>query len=372
MTKVTVYRHKIHPGELKPPYTKENFDQVRRFHRGLSAYAPSPMVSLSTLAEKLGLGGIYVKDESKRFGLNAFKGLGASFAVHHVLQEDPSIETVVTATDGNHGKAVAWAANQSERNAVIFMPKGTAPARSKAIEEIGDTKVFVTDSNYADSVRMATKYAEDNKATLVQDTAFEGYRDVPEKIVLGYSTMAAEAAEQLEKEGKRPTHVFLQAGVGSMAAGNLAYLAYRYKDSLPTFIIVEAEETACLFKSIKQGKFVAIGGHSDTKMAGLNCGEPNPDILPLLDEFAEFYVKCADEITFDGMRQLAHPLGEDKKIVSGECGGVGTGLIMALMTEQALSHQKKEMGLKEDSVVLLFSTEGDTDPEHYEAIVSSR
>lgn len=369
MTKITVYRHEIKPGTLEAPYIQENFDEVRKFHRGLSAYAPSPMISLPALAEKLGLGGIYIKDESKRFGLNAFKGLGASYAVHHVLEKDPSIEIIVAATDGNHGKAVAWAAHQRGRNAVIFIPKGTAPARSKAIEDIGNTEVRVTDSNYADTVRMASEYADEHNATLVQDTAFEGYREIPEKVVLGYSTMAAEAADQLEKAGKRPTHVFLQAGVGSMAAGNLAYFVHRYEDDLPTFIIVEAEETACLYESIKQGKFVAIAGHSDTKMAGLNCGEANPDILSLLGRFAEFYVKCADQVTFEGMRRLARPLPGDETIVSGECGGVGTGLIMNLMVDEGLLAERDAMGFNEKSVVLLFSTEGDTDPVHYREVV---
>lgn len=372
MDKITVYQHQIRPGQLQSPYVEENFQEVRRFHESLSAYEPSPMVSLPALAEKLGLGGIYVKDESKRFGLNAFKGLGASYAVHYVLAQDPSIETVTTATDGNHGKAVAWAAHQSGRKAVIFMPKGTVFARSKAIEDIGDAQVFVTESNYAGAVRMATEYARKHKATLVQDTAFEGYREIPEKIVLGYSTMAAEAADELEKRRKKPTHVFLQAGVGSMAAGNLAYLAHRYSHALPTFVIMEAAETACIFESIRQGKFVAIGGHSDTKMAGLNCGEPNPDILPLLSEFAEFYVKCADEVTFDGMRQLAHPLEGDGSMVSGECGGVGIGLIMTLMTDSELSKEREAMRLNEESVVLLFSTEGDTDPAFYEKIVNEQ
>jgi diaminopropionate ammonia-lyase len=168
---------------------------------------------------------------------------------------------------------------------------------------------------------------------------------------------------------RRPTHVFLQAGVGSMAGGVLGWLAHRYGEQLPIVTIVEPETVACIYESARLGRLAAIGGNPETVMAGLNCGEPNPYIWPILRDFASFYAKCPDWVTELGMRQLAHPRPGDAPVVSGESGAVGLGLVAAVCGSESYVNLREQLGLNEHSVVLVFSTEGNTDPEHYRQVV---
>lgn len=344
----------------------ETFADVRAFHRTLPGYQPTPLVALPDLAKELGVKGVYIKDESKRFGLNAFKALGASYAIHKLFP-DGNVGLTVTATDGNHGKGMAWSTHRLGGHAVVFMPAGTVDSRVEAIRAIGDTEVTVTDLNYDGTVATAAAYAKEHGGHLVQDTAFAGYEEVPQNITLGYSTMAAEALEELAALGAgEPTHTFLQAGVGSMAGGVAAYLAETCKNP-PAMAVVEAWESACVLESIRQGKLVTIEGHTQTSMAGLNCGTPNPQVMPILQEWAEFYLRCQDEVTFRAMRRLAHPGPHETPVVSGESGASGMGAFLAVMDNP---EYRKAMGFDENSVVLLFSTEGDTDPGHYKEVVS--
>lgn len=344
----------------------ETFAEVRAFHRTLPGYQPTPLVALPDLAKEVGVKGVYIKDESKRFGLNAFKALGASYAIHKLFP-DGNVGLTVTATDGNHGKGMAWSTHRLGGHAVVFMPAGTVDSRVEAIRAIGDTEVTVTDLNYDGTVATAAAYAKEHGGHLVQDTAFAGYEEVPQNITLGYSTMAAEALEELAALGVgEPTHTFLQAGVGSMAGGVAAYLAETCKKP-PAMAVVEAWESACVLESIRQGKLVTIEGHTQTSMAGLNCGTPNPQVMPILQEWAEFYLRCQDEVTFRAMRRLAHPGPHETAVVSGESGASGMGAFLAVMDNP---EYRKAMGFDENSVVLLFSTEGDTDPGHYREVVS--
>lgn len=356
--------------ELPACYTPETFSAIRTFHKTLPGYAPTPLVPLPALAKALGLKGIYLKDESKRFGLKAFKALGASWAIHQLFDGQTAEHPLtVTATDGNHGKGMAWSTHLLGGHAVVFMPAGTVSSRVEAIRAIGDTQVTVTDQNYDGTVAMAATYAKEHHGFLVQDTSFAGYEDVPQDITLGYSTMAAEALEQLAALGAgAPTHTFLQAGVGSMAGGVAAYLA-KTCQTPPAMAVVEAWEAACVLESIRQNRLVSIPGHTHTSMAGLNCGTPNPQIMPVLREWATYYLRCQDEVTFRAMRRLAHPDPGESAVVSGESGASGLGCLMALMERPELAGARDTMGLNQDSVVLLFSTEGDTDPEHYQAVL---
>ena len=180
--------------------TPETFADVRAFHRTLPGYQPTPLVALPDLAKEVGVKGVYIKDESKRFGLNAFKALGASYAIHKLFP-DGNVGLTVTATDGNHGKGMAWSTHRLGGHAVVFMPAGTVASRVEAIRAIGDTEVTVTDLNYDGTVATAAAYAKEHGGHLVQDTAFAGYEEVPENITLGYSTMAAEALEELAALG---------------------------------------------------------------------------------------------------------------------------------------------------------------------------
>jgi len=377
------------------PYflSEEEVKGVRKFHATIDGYEITPLVSLECLAEKLGVSKIYVKDESKRFGLNAFKGLGATYAIARLLCEKLGVDidsidynyfklpvvkekikdmVFVTATDGNHGRAVAWAAAQLGCNSIVYMPKGSSLRRLQHIKDTG-AEAFITDVNYDDTVRMAKKKADEIGGLLVQDTAWEGYEKVPNWIAQGYTTMAAEAIDQMKSDGSmKPTHVFLQAGVGSFAGGILGYFTNIYKDEPPVTVIAEPENAACIYKSAlaDDGKPHSVSGDLNTIMAGLACGEPNTVTWPILRDFAKVYVSCPDYVAAKGMRILAAPSGNDKKVISGESGAVGLGLLTLFLEKEELKPLKEKLKLNENSVIICFSTEGDTDPEQYRAIIS--
>jgi diaminopropionate ammonia-lyase len=334
----------------------ENFSDVERFHLSMPSYSKTPIHCLSSLANLLHVKGIYVKDESTRFGLNAFKGLGVSYALNQIMKNQPRrFYTFVSCTDGNHGKALAWQAHELGYEAIIFMPKGSEERRVKAIEQY-HAKVIVTDMNYDDTVRYAAEFARDNDAYLVQDTSLPGYIQIPNDIVLGYSTMVKEALDQMHE---KPTHVFIQAGVGSLAGGVVWYLQHRYQGELPFIGVVEAESVACIYESVKQNKMVSIGGEPYTAMAGLNCGEANPSTFPLLKAKANCFIKCSDEITFKGMSRAQNPIGHDVSFSSGESGAVALGLLEEIMTNPVYQYKKEQLQLDSNSIILLFSTEGE-------------
>lgn len=365
---------------------------VKNFHATVEGYRATPLVSLDNLAKELGVSKIYVKDESYRFGLNAFKGLGVTYAVAKILCEklDVNINSVsfdyfkspeiaekikdmvfVTATDGNHGRAVAWAATQLGCKSIVYMPKGSSLRRLYHIKDAG-ADASILDVNYDDAVRKSKEKAEEIGGYIVQDTAWEGYEKIPNWICQGYTTMAAEALAQMKLDGViRPTHVFLQAGVGSFAGGILGYYANIFKEQLPITTIVEPEKAACIYKSAltDDDKPHAVTGDLDTIMAGLACGEPNTVTWEILRDFASAYVSCPDYVAARGMRVLANPIGNDEKVVSGESGAVGLGLLSLLMEREELKELKDKLQLDENSVILCFSTEGDTDPDHYKKVV---
>jgi len=366
---------------------------IRRFHETVPGYQATPLVRLDALAERLGVKRVYVKDESKRFGLNAFKGLGGIYAVTKILCRElglnirnvsfsdlqtPEIRekikdiVFITATDGNHGRGVAWAASRYGCKSYIYMTKGTAQSRVDAVKAAGAEDVIVTDLNYDDTVRLAAKRAEENGWMLTQDTAWEGYEEIPLWITQGYTTMGAEILDQLRLDGApRPTHLFLQAGVGSFAGGLLGYFANRFEGKPPATVIMEPLNVACVFESAlaADGKPRAVTGLQETIMAGLNCGEPCLTTWGILRDWASFYAACPDYVTAKGMRTLANPFGSDPRIVSGESGAVGTGLLALIMEREDLAKVRKIMGLGPESVILLVSTEGDTDPANYFEVV---
>lgn len=381
------------------PSTDVNFlteaivNDVEKFHKSIEGYKKTPLVKLDNLAKKLGVKNVFVKDESYRYGLNAFKGLGGLYAIFRIvcdkLNLDPSSTTFedlqseeiksklkdmvfVTATDGNHGKGVAWAANKLGCKSVVFMPKGSVLARAKAIESMGNSTVTITDLNYDDAVRKASSLADEKGWYLVQDTAWDGYEDVPNFISQGYTIMAKEALDELNELGiEKPTHLFLQAGVGSMAGSVLGYMVNRFDKKPPITTIVEPATMACIYKSAlaDDSKPHAVTGDLQTIMAGLNCGEPNTATWPILRDYASFYAACPDYVTARGMRVLASPIKDDKKVISGESGAVGMGLLSMLMEKDEFVDIRKDMNLDENSTVLIFSTEGNTDPKGYDEIV---
>lgn len=363
---------------------------VHQFHRGIPGYAETPLAGLISLASAWGVGGIFVKDESHRFGLNAFKVLGGSYAISQLicaklgwditetsfprLREPDVYEkigrmTFATATDGNHGRGIAWSAATLGQRAVVFMPKNPAAARVESIRSHG-ARVEVTDLNYDDTVRLACKTAEREGWEVVQDTAWDGYTDVPTWIMQGYLTMCHEATERLDAYGIQPTHVFLQAGVGALAGAVASYMADRFGKHAPTVVVVEPTNAACLYESMAagDGKPHAVTGDLRTIMAGLACGEPNPIAWEVLKSTARCFVSCGDYVAADGIRILANPLYGDPAVEAGESGSVGIGLLRLLAQVPAFQPLKAELGLDSRSVVLCFNTEGATDPLNYRDI----
>lgn len=278
---------------------EEEIKKARDFHQSFPQFTKTPLVNLDNLAKHLGVAGIYVKDESYRFGLNAFKVLGGSFSMGKYLakrlgkdiselsyeklnSEDARKKlgdiTFITATDGNHGRGVAWTATQLNQKSIVYMPKGSSLTRLENIRKEG-AKASITEFNYDDAVRLAASEAKENGWVMVQDTAWEGYEEIPTWIMQGYGTMASEALEQLkELNVKKPTHIFVQAGVGSLAGAVQGYFASVFKDECPITVIVEADEADCLYRSAiaGDGKPRAVTGDMPTIMAGLACGEQTP------------------------------------------------------------------------------------------------
>jgi diaminopropionate ammonia-lyase len=367
-------------------FSRQERDRVHRWHLSLPGYAPTPLRCLRGLAERLGIGEIRVKDESFRFGLNSFKAIGVSYAIAKLLadeKEEPvfadlrnslsaepsSRITFVSATDGNHGRAVAWMAQLLDADCMVYMPFGTEQVRVDAINALGG-QAEVIDGNYDDAVSYASARAETHGWKLIQDMAWEGYTSVPLWIMQGYSALLSEVLEQVE--GFQPSHVFLQAGVGSMASGVQAAIVEQYGIQGPTVCIVEPENAACYFKSmqIADGELHALEGHLETSMAGLACGTPSSLAWPIIRDYSDFALKCTDDITELGMRELAHPTGDDEKIVSGESGAVTTGLLIALMENRDNSDMIERLSIGPESKILLISTEGATDPGNYRRVTS--
>lgn len=373
--------------------SEEEMKKARSFHQSFPQYSVTPLTKLSGLADYLGLRSLYVKDESYRFGLNAFKVLGGSYAIARYiakqlgkdvsdvpygvltsekLRREFGQATFFTATDGNHGRGIAWAANKLGQKCVVRMPKGTTQTRLENIARENAT-VTIEDLNYDDCVRKAAKEAEETEyGIMVQDTAWEGYEEIPTWIMQGYGTLATEAAEQLEEDGvKRPTHIFIQAGVGSLAGAVIGYFANRFKENPPVMVVVEAKAADCLYRSAAKGdgSCVDVTGDMLTIMAGLACGEANTVSWDILRNHADAFVSCPDWVSANGCRIYAAPLRGDSQVISGESGSVCMGLVAALMTRPEYSELKEALKLDGNSDVLLVSSEGDTDPERYHEIV---
>ncbi len=376
-----------------PLMETERIREVKAFHESFPQYTVTPLARLDGMAKRLGLGGLFVKDESWRFGLNAFKVLGGSFAMARYiagetgkriadmtydymtgeqLLKDFGQATFFTATDGNHGRGVAWAARKLGQKAVVHMPKDTVQMRYDNVAREGAT-VTIDNLNYDDCVRVAAKEAAETEHGIVlQDTAWEGYEEAPSWIMQGYGTLILEAAEQLRAlEVNRPSHVFVQAGVGCLAGAVVGFFANMFPTEPPKFIVMEAEKAACLYEGAcrKDGKPAVVGGDLETIMAGLACGEPNIISWDILRNHADAFLACPDWASAKGMRMLAAPVKGDPAVTSGESGAVGMGVVNALMTDPDYAELKEKLGLDAYSNVLLISTEGDTDPVKYREIV---
>ncbi|MCB1956149.1 MAG: diaminopropionate ammonia-lyase [Rhodocyclaceae bacterium] len=361
------------------------FDGAEAAIRAWPGYAPSPLRTLPALADALGLATLYYKDEGGRFGLGSFKALGGAYAVYRLIARGiaarqggalpPPAEilagryrsevadmTVTCATDGNHGRSVAWGAQLFGCRCVIYIHATVSEGRREAIARYGAEVVRVP-GNYDDSVRHAAAEAARHGWTVVSDTTYEGYRDIPIDVMHGYGVMAREIVRQIPEP---PTHVIVQAGVGALAASVCAAFWLAWGPARPRFVVVEPVNAACLYQSGLAGHPVAVHGDLDTVMAGLACGEVSPVAWEILDAGASAFATVGDEFALEAMRRFARPLAADHPIVAGETGASGLALLLATQAHEPI---RELLALERDSRVLLIGSEGDTDPVIYRQVV---
>jgi len=364
--------------------------RIRKFHKSFPQYDVTPLVSLENLADKLGVGGIYIKDESYRFGLNSFKALGCTFALAGYIAQKLNVPvweldyktlpeaagklgefTFFAATDGNHGRAVAWAARELGQKAVIFMNKGCPQVRLEHIKREG-AEASISDLNYDDTIRYVNELAAKTpNSVIVQDTAWEGYEDIPGWIMQGYAVMALEACEQLRQIDVEPTHMLIQAGVGAFAGSAQGFVSNYYGEKDPVSYVVEPKAADCYYRSAEKGDgtSVNVSGDMKTIMAGLACGEPSFISWDIMKNKSDYFVTIEDTHAAKAMRVLGAPLDGDPRVISGESGASAMGFLLELLQNNNLKELKEQSGIDKNSRILLFSTEGDTDPENYRNIV---
>ena len=365
-------------------------DEARAYHSQLPGYEMTPLKRLSSLALRLGLGSIWVKDESARMRLNAFKALGGSFAIYRFICQKigrPQLSyadlmsdevraalgdiTFTSATDGNHGKGLAWAARKLGFPCVIYVHKNTSQARITAIAEY-DAEVRVVDGNYDDAVRQCEEDARANGWQVISDTSWPGYEDVPMWVMQGYTTLLAETQELLAAQGMvKPTHIFVQAGVGAFAAAMIAFYKKLFGPGAPISVVVEPRAADCLYQSmmIGDGQPHSVSGDLNTIMAGLACGEPSPLAWEILRDCADFFVTTPDYVAAKGMRMYGVPLKGDPLVISGESGAVTLGALTFIMGYSGAVALREQLQLDENSRVLLINTEGNTDPNYFRNVV---
>jgi diaminopropionate ammonia-lyase len=365
----------------------EAAEEVERYLTYRDNHAPTPLHSLPAFAIELGVAAIYVKDEGFRLGLGSFKALGGSYAVIRLVLEEASRRlgrpvdvaelhtpevravaagmTVACATDGNHGRSVAQGAQLVGARAAIFVHSGVSDERVAAIARFGAQMIRV-EGTYDDSVAEAARVASEKGWTVVSDTSWPGYERIPGLVMQGYTAMVREALRQLPEP---PTHVFVQAGVGGVAAAVAGHLALTLGNQRPTFIVVDPARAASLFETARAGHPVKIKHGEPTVMAMLECYEPSLVAWRVLSRVADAFMTVDEEDAVAVMNRLARPTGNDPAIVAGESGGAGlAGLIRAAADPKI----RVALNLNEASHVFVINTEGATDPERYSELVGMR
>ncbi|MEH6522383.1 diaminopropionate ammonia-lyase [Sulfitobacter sp.] len=350
-------------------------------------YEATPLVSLSALAKAIGVGEVLYKDEGPRFGLGSFKALGGSYAALRVLQrviserldQDVSLAdvrqgkyaaecaaiTLVSATDGNHGRSLAWGCKRFGVPCRIYIHAEVSEGRAVAMQDLG-AEVIRIEGDYDASVALAKSEAEENGWFVVSDTSWPGYSLPPRDVMAGYGVMTQEICEALEHA---PTHVFLQGGVGGLAAGVAAGLRQYWGDASPRVVIVEPDLAACLFESGKSGDPTSVAIAKETLMAGLSCGEPSPLAWEILEEEARDFLTIPENLVAPCVRLLAAPLDGDPVIEAGESAIAGLAALIAARTDSALS---EKLELNANSRVLLIGSEGVTDRAIFNMIMEGR
>ncbi|NEJ71294.1 diaminopropionate ammonia-lyase [Rhizobium phaseoli] len=377
------YRQPLDPRDAET-LDMDAADAVERHLTFRENHAETPLVALPALAAEIGVGSIHVKDEGHRLGLGSFKALGGAYAVIRLVlkeaahrlgravdvselhssdvREVAETMTVACATDGNHGRSVAQGAQLLGARAAIFVHAGVSDERVAAIARFGAEMIRV-DGTYDDSVREAARIAEEKGWTIVSDTSWPGYERIPGLVMQGYTALVREALRAMKQP---PTHVFIQAGVGGIAAAIAGHMAIAFGDQRPTFTVVDPARAACLFETARAGHLVTVAHGEPTVMAMLECYQPSLVAWRILSRVADAFMTVEEDEAISVMKRLADPAGNDPAIVAGESGGVGlAGLIRAAGNPEI----KQALSLHDHSRIFVVNTEGATDPGKYEEIV---
>ena len=325
-------------------------------------YIPTPLIKLNKLNEELKLKNIYYKDEDKRFDLRSFKALGGAFAVYKIASEKNNI-TISTATAGNHGRSVAWGAQRLGLKCKIFISEFVSETRAKAMRNL-DAEVIRVKGNYDNSLKECIEQSNKNNWEIVQDVSWEGYKEVPKLIMAGYTIMVKEIIDKIDK--KSITHVFLQAGVGGMAASMIAGFA-KLSENIPQFIIIEPENADCVFKSIKNNKPTTVDIKKETVMGGMSCGDVSSIAWEILKNSANYCLTIPDKAISTTVALLAEARFSEEKIIGGECAVPG---VIALIGTFNNKEYLNKLKLNSESNVLLFGCEGLTDKAMYQKLLS--
>lgn len=360
-----------------------NFEKAEKEISLWANYKFTPLHSLEKIARQVGVKKICYKDEHHRFGLKSFKALGGSYAVANLLIKELKKKgivanskdlvdrkyysitkeiTVACATDGNHGKSVAWGANMFGCKCEIFIHSFVSENRKNEIEKYGAV-VNRIEGNYDDSVKIASEVAKEKKYFIISDTSYKGYTEIPKDVMQGYTVMVNEALEQMKE---KPTHVFLQGGVGGMAAAVVSFIQEKYGKGSPKFIIVEPKNADCLFQSAKKGKPTIVEGKLDTIMAGLSCGQVSLIAWDILKNSVSAFITIGDESIAPTMQLLA---SNPTPIIAGESGVAGLAGFLVIVNDKKI---KDQLCINEDSNILFFGTEGDTDTQMYKKLITQK
>jgi diaminopropionate ammonia-lyase len=342
--------------------TKQDIDVAYKTISSWDNYSPTPLISLNKLSEKLKLNKIFYKDESKRFHLKSFKALGGAYAVERVAKGNKEV-VISTATAGNHGRSVAWGSKKLGLKCKIFISEYVSESRAEVMRNFGADVIRVK-GNYENSLNECIKQSNQNNWQIVQDVAWQDYKLVPKLTMAGYSVMMKEISEQINNQ--QISHVILQAGVGGMAAAMVAGIA-SYLNHVPKIIIVEPESAACVLESIKTGKIEKISIKKESLMGGMSCGEISLVPWQILKNSVSHCVTVSDDYISKTVKFLANCEFSDEKIIGGECSTPGIISLVGLCNDVKI---RKNINLNEDSNVLLFGCEGDTDEELYQKLLN--
>ncbi|MGB6103773.1 MAG: diaminopropionate ammonia-lyase [Pusillimonas sp.] len=350
---------------VKVGMPQQLYDEALRTIPLWAGYEPTPLHDLAGLAGVIDVASVVCKDEGSRFGQGSFKALGGAYAVRTLAAKHEGPLTVACATEGNHGRSVAWGAQQAGARCVIFLHERVSAGREQAIAKYG-AEIRRVPGNYDDAVLACTEMAEAEGWTVVSDTTWPGYEDIPKVVMAGYGVMLKEMLSQFKR---LPTHVFLQAGVGGMAAAMMAAFHYLHEGTMPKFIIVEPRNAACIMASVRHaGILTTITGSLETVSAGLACGAPSPLALTIVNRGAHAVLAVDDDAIIQAMRMLAQPVASDPAIVAGASGAAGLAGLQAVRLNTELC---KQLEIGPDSHVLLINTESDTDRDNYLALMDA-